>query len=180
MPTVKRKGLPTGLKCELDGGEMVIKWGRNGEFLACSNYPKCTNTKEFIRDDQGNIVPQERQALSTEPTDEVCEKCGKPMVRRRSRFGEFLGCSGYPDCDGIKRLQVRPGQDRRQLPRMQRGRNAGTAQPPRQAVLRMRPLSEVQVRELGQSRGAAMPAVRLGLPGREGDQARGRALAMPQ
>ena len=108
MPTVKRKGLPTGLKCELDGGEMVIKWGRNGEFLACSNYPKCTNTKEFTRDDQGNVVPQERQALSTEPTDEVCEKCGKPMVRRRSRFGEFLGCSGYPDCDGIKRLKSDP------------------------------------------------------------------------
>ena len=108
MPTVKRKGLPTGLKCELDDGEMVIKWGRNGEFLACSNYPKCTNTKEFTRDDQGNIVPQERQALSTEPTDEVCEKCGKPMVRRRSRFGEFLGCSGYPDCDGIKRLKSDP------------------------------------------------------------------------
>ena len=108
MPTVKRKGLPTGLKCELDDGEMVIKWGRNGEFLACSNYPKCTNTKEFSRDEQGNIVPQERQALSTEPTDEVCEKCGKPMVRRRSRFGEFLGCSGYPDCDGIKRLKSDP------------------------------------------------------------------------
>jgi DNA topoisomerase-1 len=108
MPAVKRKGLPTDLKCELDGGNMVIKWGRNGEFLACSNYPKCTNTKEFIRDDQGNIVPQERQALSTEPTDEVCEKCGKPMVRRRSRFGEFLGCSGYPDCDGIKRLKSDP------------------------------------------------------------------------
>jgi DNA topoisomerase-1 len=108
MPTVKRKGLPTGLKCELDDGEMMIKWGRNGEFLACSNYPKCTNTKEFTRDDQGNIVPQERQALSTDPTDEVCEKCGKPMVRRRSRFGEFLGCSGYPDCDGIKRLKSDP------------------------------------------------------------------------
>jgi DNA topoisomerase-1 len=108
MPTVKRKGLPTGLKCELDDGEMMIKWGRNGEFLACSNYPKCTSTKEFIRDEQGNIVPQERQALSPEPTDEVCEKCGKPMVRRRSRFGEFLGCSGYPDCDGIKRLKSDP------------------------------------------------------------------------
>src|SRR5262249_48912205 len=51
---------------------------------------------------------QERQALSTEPTDEVCEKCGKPMVRRRSRFGEFLGCSGYPDCEGIKRLKSDP------------------------------------------------------------------------
>jgi len=106
MPTVKRKGLPTGLKCELDGGEMVIKWGRNGEFLACSNYPKCTNTKEFARDEQGGIVQKEPAAPV--PTDEVCEKCGKPMVRRRSRFGEFLGCSGYPECDGIKRLQAAP------------------------------------------------------------------------
>jgi DNA topoisomerase-1 len=106
MPTVKRKGLPTELKCELDGGAMVIKWGRNGEFLACSNYPKCTNTKEFKRDDQGNIVAQEPTAPAA--SDEVCEKCGKPMVRRRSRFGEFLGCSGYPDCDGIKRLSAAP------------------------------------------------------------------------
>jgi DNA topoisomerase-1 len=106
MPAVKRKGLPTGLKCELDGGEMVIKFGRNGEFLACSNYPECTNTSEFARDEQGNIVLKESSAPA--PTDENCEKCGKPMVRRRSRFGEFLGCSGYPDCDGIKRIQAEP------------------------------------------------------------------------
>ena len=106
MPAVKRKGLPTDLKCEVDGGAMVIKWGRNGEFLACSNYPKCTNTKEFIRDEQGKIIAQASAAPAT--TDEVCEKCGKPMVRRRSRFGEFLGCSGYPECDGIKRLRADP------------------------------------------------------------------------
>jgi DNA topoisomerase-1 len=105
MPEVKHKGLPTGLKCELDGGDMVIKWGRNGEFLACSNYPKCTNTGEFARDDQGNITLKPSVPV---PSDEVCEKCGKPMVKRRSRFGEFLGCSGYPDCDGIKRLQSEP------------------------------------------------------------------------
>ena len=106
MPAVKRKGLPTDLKCELDGGTMVIKWGRNGEFLACSNYPKCTNTKEFGRDEQGNIIP--REATAPVATDEVCEKCGRPLVRRRSRFGEFLGCSGYPECDGIKRLHADP------------------------------------------------------------------------
>ena len=106
MPEVKRNGLPTELKCDLDGGTMVIKWGRNGEFLACSNYPKCTNTKEFMRDEQGKI--QLREAATPLPTDEVCEKCGKPMVRRRSRFGEFLGCSGYPDCDGIKRMRAEP------------------------------------------------------------------------
>ncbi len=106
MPEVKRKGVPTDLKCELDGGAMVIKWGRNGEFLACSNYPECTNTKEFSRDDQGNILP--REAAAPAVTDEVCEKCGRPMMRRRSRFGEFLGCSGYPECDGIKRTRAEP------------------------------------------------------------------------
>ncbi len=106
MPTVKRQGVPTELKCDVDGGAMVIKWGRNGEFLACSNYPKCTNTKEFTRDDQGTIIPQESAAPA--PSDEVCDKCGRPMVRKRSRFGEFLGCSGYPECDGIKKLRAEP------------------------------------------------------------------------
>jgi DNA topoisomerase I len=106
MPAIKRKGLPTELKCELDGGTMVIKWGRNGEFLACSNYPKCTNTKEFTRDEQGKVIAREPTAPAA--TDEVCDKCGKPMMRRRSRFGEFLGCSGYPECDGIKRLKAEP------------------------------------------------------------------------
>ncbi len=106
MPTIKRTGLPTGIKCEVDGGEMVVKWGRNGEFLACSNYPKCTNTKEFTRDDQGEIQIKEPSAPA--PTDQTCDKCGKPMVLKRSRFGEFLGCSGYPECDGIKRLRAEP------------------------------------------------------------------------
>jgi DNA topoisomerase-1 len=106
MPEVKRTGLLTGLKCETDGGDMVIKWGRNGEFLGCSKYPECRNTKEFTRDDEGNVVIRESAPL--EATDQTCEKCGKPMIRRRSRFGEFLGCSGYPDCDGIKRLRADP------------------------------------------------------------------------
>jgi DNA topoisomerase-1 len=106
MPEVKRTGLPTDIKCELDGGAMAIKWGRHGEFLACSNYPKCKNTKEFTRDEQGRIEAQAPTAAAV--TDEVCEKCGKPMVRRRSRFGEFLGCSGYPECTGIKKMTSAP------------------------------------------------------------------------
>src|SRR6202030_2703578 len=72
MPEVKRTGVKTRIKCELDGGEMVIKWGRNGEFLACSNYPKCRNTKEFKRDEQGGIQIQESVAATM--TDVVCEK----------------------------------------------------------------------------------------------------------
>src|SRR5208337_2151965 len=70
MPEVKRTGVKTGLICELDGGDMVIKWGRNGEFLACSNYPKCTNTGELARDEQGNITMKAPSAPV--PSDEVC------------------------------------------------------------------------------------------------------------
>jgi len=40
-----------------------------------------------------------------EETDEVCEKCGKPMVIRRGRFGKFLACSGFPDCKNTKTLK---------------------------------------------------------------------------
>ena len=100
--------------------------------------------------------------------------------RKRSRFGEFLGCSGYPDCDGIKKLQGRPGPHRRQLPRMQRGRDARAAHAPRQDLLGMRPLSEVQVRELGQSHPAAVPDLRRALPGGERLQAHRHHLAMRQ
>ena len=125
MPEVKRKGLPTGLKCELDGGDMVIKWGRNGEFVACSNYPKCTNTGEIARDDQGIITLKAPSAPV--PTDEVCEKCGKPMVKRRSRFGEFLGCSGYPECDGIKRLQSAPRRPESRVRNARKARSSSVA-----------------------------------------------------
>ena len=105
MPDVKHAGLKTDIKCELDGGAMVIKWGRNGEFLGCSNYPACRNTKQFARDEQGHVLVAE-DGQAPPATQELCEKCGKPMVLRRSRFGAFLGCSGYPQCDGIKKLGV--------------------------------------------------------------------------
>ena len=41
---------------------------------------------------------------AAEVTDEKCEKCGAPMARRKGRFGEFLGCTGYPKCKNIKKL----------------------------------------------------------------------------
>ncbi len=44
-----------------------------------------------------------------EPTDEVCPKCGKPMVVKFGRFGKFLACSGYPECKFTKSFQVKVG-----------------------------------------------------------------------
>ncbi len=85
------------IECDKCGGPMVIKQGRYGQFLSCSKYPDCKNPKEFIRQDDGRIVIKQKEAPEVRE-DIKCEKCGKPMVVRRSRRGHFLGCSGYPKC----------------------------------------------------------------------------------
>jgi DNA topoisomerase-1 len=103
MREVKRDGEPTDLTCSECAGKVVIRWGRNGEFLACTNYPSCTFTSNFIRDDQGQIQMVERPAAVL--TEEPCEQCGRPMQVRVGRYGKFLGCSGYPECTNIKALR---------------------------------------------------------------------------
>jgi DNA topoisomerase-1 len=80
---------------------MVIKWGKMGQFLACTGYPECKNTKDFKKDLDGKIV-----VVEEEQTDETCETCGKPMVVKRGRFGRFLACSGYPECKTSKPLSI--------------------------------------------------------------------------
>ena len=92
MTNVKREETPTDLVCEKCGKSMVIKWGKNGRFLACTNYPACKNTKNFKQDEKGEILPEEKT------TEIPCPLCGKPMTARQGRFGKFLGCSGYPEC----------------------------------------------------------------------------------
>ncbi|MBU1092757.1 type I DNA topoisomerase [Patescibacteria group bacterium] len=74
---------------------MVIKRGRFGKFLACSNFPACKKTKPLAGDKEG-------EKTAAEPTDVVCEKCGSQMMKRKSRYGEFLGCSNYPKCKHIQ------------------------------------------------------------------------------
>lgn len=101
MRDVKRQTVDTKILCDTCGKNMVIKWGRHGEFLACSQYPTCRNTKEFTRDDDDNIVIKE-----VEDTGEVCEKCGKPLLIKRGRYGEFLACSGYPECKNTKSIST--------------------------------------------------------------------------
>ena len=84
------------IECDKCGAPMVIKEGRYGQFLSCSRYPDCKNPKEFTREN-GRIVVKHKEAPQIRE-DVKCEKCGKPMVVRRSRRGQFLGCSGYPKC----------------------------------------------------------------------------------
>jgi DNA topoisomerase-1 len=102
MRDVKRQEIATDLTCEKCGKPMVIKWGRMGEFLACSGYPECRNTMNFLRQD-GKIVPQKEEEV---PVDEKCPQCGAAMVMKRGRFGRFLACTRYPDCKGTKPVSI--------------------------------------------------------------------------
>jgi DNA topoisomerase-1 len=102
MLSVKGVGLPTGLDCPDCGKPLHIKVGKNGHFLACSGYPDCSYSRDYTRDERGNIQPVETN--SEEVVDKACEKCGSPMVVKRGRYGEFLACSAYPDCKNTQSL----------------------------------------------------------------------------
>ncbi|GAB4123082.1 MAG: type I DNA topoisomerase [Roseiflexaceae bacterium] len=111
MRNVKREEILTNLTCpKCAEGTLAIKFGRNGEFLACNRYPECEFTSDFHRDGDGQIVLDAPAA--PELSDVSCNLCGRPMVLKKSRFGPFLGCSGYPECANTRRL----GRDGKPVP----------------------------------------------------------------
>ena len=82
---VKLEDEMTDETCELCGKPMVVKHGRYGEFLACSGYPECRNTR-------AKVVK----------IDVKCPRCGRDIVTRKSKTGKtFYGCSGYPECNQL-------------------------------------------------------------------------------
>ncbi len=87
MENLKPKPEETDIICDKCGAKMVIREGKYGRFLACSNYPKCKNTKP----------------IEEEETDIICDKCGAKMVIKYSKSGtKFLACSNYPECKNTK------------------------------------------------------------------------------
>ena len=86
---------PTGENCPKCDSELLLRKGRYGEFIACSNFPKCKYTKNA----DGTEIE------GPEETDEKCEKCGSMMVIKNSKRGKFLACSGYPKCKNAKSLE---------------------------------------------------------------------------
>lgn len=103
MKDLKKEEVPTGITCDKCGeGEMMIRWGRFGRFMACSNYPTCKNTREIASEGE----PEAKAEVEGEP----CEKCGRPMVLKKGRYGEFLACSGYPECKNTKRTVTVSGK----------------------------------------------------------------------
>lgn len=85
---------PTGELCPKCDHPLVVKDGKNGKFVGCSNYPAC------------NYVKREPKPQPT-PTGEMCPQCGKPLVERSDRKGKkFIACSGYPTCRYIKKEPI--------------------------------------------------------------------------
>jgi len=106
MRDLKSEEIETDEICEKCGRKMVIKWGKFGRFLACTGYPECKNTREIPK----VCAIDANAALSDETEDLTCEKCGKPMVLKRGRFGEFMACSGYPECRNTKKIVKGAGE----------------------------------------------------------------------
>jgi DNA topoisomerase-1 len=100
MTDIKRMEKPTDLVCDKCGKPMVIKWGRHGSFIACTGYPECTNTRELAVD----LPDIDKADLTEQDAEEYCENCGRPMVLKKGRFGQFYACSGYPDCKTTKQI----------------------------------------------------------------------------
>ena len=97
MLSVKGVGIETDLTCpQCNQHRLHIKMGKNGHFLACSGYPECSYSRDYVRDEKGNIQPVE--PIRDTATDKACPVCSQPMVIKRGRYGEFLACSGFPKC----------------------------------------------------------------------------------
>ncbi|MBU1202437.1 type I DNA topoisomerase [Patescibacteria group bacterium] len=86
--------------CDKCGSPMIIKLGRFGKFLACTNYPDCKNTKPINSD--GEVEEPEK-------VDEKCPNCGKDMIVKTGRFGKFIACSDYPECKTTKQVTKSTG-----------------------------------------------------------------------
>lgn len=82
----------TGEICTNCGSELVVRKGRYGEFVACSNYPECKYIKQS----------------ESEKIDEKCPNCGGNLVKKRGRYGEFYACENYPECKYIKNEKAKP------------------------------------------------------------------------
>jgi DNA topoisomerase I len=106
MENIKRMEKPTDEKCERCGAPLVIKWGKHGSFYACSTYDKeDPNTCTFTKENPINLPDLDSADMQeTGAQEEYCENCGRVMVLKRGRFGQFMACTGYPDCKTTRRL----------------------------------------------------------------------------
>jgi len=105
MENIKRMEKPTEEKCERCGSPLVIKWGKHGSFYACSAYDKSDpNSCTFTKENPIDLPDLDSADMQETSQEEYCENCGRVMVLKRGRFGQFMACTGYPECKTTRRL----------------------------------------------------------------------------
>ena len=90
-----------GETCPNCGGELLKRQGRYGEFIACSNYPKC----KYSRNADASAEGASEEKVAPEVLDEKCPQCGKNLIKRKGRYGEFIACEGYPKCKYSRKIE---------------------------------------------------------------------------
>ena len=102
---------PIGEKCPECGGDLLLRKGRFGEFIACGNFPKCKYSRNVSKDVNLSGVESDNKTAVEKPKRELkklevpCPKCGGDIVERISRRGKFYGCANYPKCDFISNYE---------------------------------------------------------------------------
>jgi len=101
---------PIGEKCPECGSELVLRKGRYGEFIACSNFPKCKYSRNIAKDNEksaetGAATAAAKPKRELKKLDVPCPKCGGEIVERFSRRGKFYGCANYPKCDFVSNYE---------------------------------------------------------------------------
>src|SRR4051795_8940964 len=102
MPNVKKDGIPLDESCPDCGSPLLMRFGRFGPFVACSNYPDCKYTRN-VEEPAAETPAAGDGSAAAEDAAPPGEVCGRPMALKRSRFGTFYGCTGYPECKNIRK-----------------------------------------------------------------------------
>ncbi|MCP5461750.1 MAG: type I DNA topoisomerase [bacterium] len=102
--TLRFEAPNTTVICENCNTPMVIRWSKNGPFLACPNYPECTTTYSFSKAEDGTITPIKKEKPASTDTPCPMEGCDGFLIERKGRRGQpFYGCTKFPKCRLIAR-----------------------------------------------------------------------------
>ena len=97
-----KKAVETDITCpQCKKHKLAIRFGKSGEFLGCTGYPECTFTSNFARDEKGTIELKEAEAPKL--MEKTCPLCGKQLRQLKGKYGDFIACSGYPECKYVER-----------------------------------------------------------------------------
>ncbi len=95
MKNLKKQLILTKISCQkCSNGKYAIKWGKNGQFLTCSNYPDCNSTHDFRKGLDGEI-----HILPKNWFCDPCPNCNKRLEVKIGRYGRFLRCEDFPHCN---------------------------------------------------------------------------------